>query len=144
MPKLLPKLLQNFCLNDTVSPIPMKRPLNKGNGILLDYSAGSVLIAPLVVSDGTYLNCRNLKSHSDGVNVLEFSDDGQFFAFGGRDTRVLWGSTGDENRAPAVMERKHSSTVSSLAISADNKRVYSAELNRNCLGNCVFIHDTTT
>lgn len=87
-------------------------------------------------------NCRNLKSHSNGVNVLEYSDDGRFFAYGGWNRRVLWGYTG-ENRVPAVMETKHSLGISSLAISGDNYRVFSTELDANCK-NRLIIHDTKT
>ena len=69
-----------------------------------------------------------------------------FIAYHGRDKRLWFRSTGDDNRVPVVMERletKHRAAVSSLAISADNGKVFSSELDANCKYR-IIIHDTKT
>ena len=90
------------------------------------------------------LNCRDLNGqHSEqGVNVVEFSDDGSLFVSGGDDDgRVLLWPTNkaiDLKWKPQAteMEIKHEDYIWYLALSTDNMRIFSG-----CRDSKVLIHN---
>ena len=81
----------------------------------------------------------------EGVNVVEFSDDGSFFISGGDDGRVLLWPTEQAVNCDSVlvdiMDSEHErSSVFCLAMSPDNKRIFSGSGNDKKL----FVHDSNT
>jgi WD40 repeat protein len=86
-----------------------------------------------------------LIAHNGGVIKNEFSEDGTLLASGGLDKIVrLWpigNSTGNEKDTiiPIKMKTIHEPCIYCLAISSDNRRLFSGEKNGN-----VFIHDIPT
>ena len=93
------------------------------------------------------LHCQELKAHKWGVSVLEFADNGQFFASGGCDDRVLlWSidkALGSQEK-PILVLSPHihggGGTITSLAFSPDNNQVFSSGYSDKS----VFIYDITT
>jgi len=90
-------------------------------------------------------HCQDLIAHNGGVIKNEFSEDGTLLASGGLDKIVrLWpigNSTGNEKDTiiPIKMKTIHEPCIYCLAISSDNRRLFSGEKNGN-----VFIHDIPT
>jgi len=89
-------------------------------------------------------HCRDLTGHGGSITAIEFSDDGTLLASGGWDKIVrLWPISkavhGQNVSIPVKMETKHESYVRCLAISTDNRLLFSGEN----LGK-VFIHDVAT
>ena len=98
------------------------------------------------LSSSQLLNCKDLIGHhgDEEINVTEFSDDGSLFVSGGGDGRVLLWPTSkavDEKwkPEPTAIETTHSNSVYCLAISPDNRRIFSGSHDRNLL-----IHDAET
>jgi WD40 repeat protein len=83
----------------------------------------------------------------DGVNVIEFSQDGSYFASGSNDGKVLLWSTNAVTDGQEFlftgrpkMETKHEDgTVYSLALSPDNERIFSGGYDKRLL-----VHDAST
>ena len=98
------------------------------------------------LSSSQPLNCRDLVGqHSErGVNVVEFSDDESLFVSGGRDGRVLLWPTSEAvdekwDPEPTEMKTKHDYSIWCLAISPDNRRIFSGSGDNKLL-----IHDVKT
>ena len=92
------------------------------------------------------LHCRDLIGHHSKkeVTVVEFSEDGSFFVSGGKDGGVLLWPTSkaiDDQWTPnpTVMKAKHHYKVICLALSSDNKRIFSGGKD-----NLLLIHDVET
>ena len=98
------------------------------------------------LSSSQPLNCRDLIGHhgKGSIDVVEFSDDGSLFVSGGRDGRVLLWPTSkavDEkwDPEPTEMKTKHDYSIWCLAISPDNRRIFSGSGDNKLL-----IHDVKT
>ena len=86
-----------------------------------------------------------MRAHKWGVSVLEFAGNGQFFASGGNDDRVLlWSidkALGSQEK-PILVFAPHTHSgvgiITSLAFSPDNNQVFSSGRS------AVFIYDITT
>ena len=83
---------------------------------------------------------QELTGHTDDIRAIEFSDDGTHLVSGGRDKTVrLWShDEGRDEWNSIEMESKHEAAVYCLAISPDNRRIFSGGYDE------VLIHDTTT
>ena len=84
---------------------------------------------------------QELTGHTEYIRAIEFSDDGTHLVSGGRDNTVrLWShDEGRDEWNSIEMETKHEDNVTCLAISPDNRRIFSGGLDKK-----VLIHDTTT
>ena len=99
------------------------------------------------LSSSQPLHCRDLVGqHGDEepINVVEFSDNGSLFVSGGADGRILLWPTSkavDENwnPEPTEMKTKHKEYICCLAISPDNRRIFSGSGDNKLL-----IHDVQT
>lgn len=102
-------------------------------------------------SDWLTARCRQIDPNSSsrsggrtsyiGAEVIELSEDGGLLFFGGADQTVrLWALDQDrEDGNSFVMETKHGSKISSLAISSDSHYIFSASYDKK-----VLIHDAET
>ena len=77
-------------------------------------------------------HCKDLLGHNGGIAVIEFSEDGTLLASGGKDKIVrLWPISKEAENGnnlditPIEMETLHESFISCLAISSDNRRLFS-------------------
>jgi len=77
-------------------------------------------------------HCKDLLGHNGGIAALEFSEDGTLLASGGKDKIVrLWPISKETENGnnlvitPIEMETLHESFISCLAISSDNRRLFS-------------------
>ena len=87
------------------------------------------------------LNCRDLIGHhgdDEGINVVEFSNDGSLFVSGGDGGRILLWPTSkavDKNwkPKPTAIETEHEKPIWCLAISPDNRRIFSGSRDNKLL-----------
>ena len=83
----------------------------------------------------------DLVGHINTVSAMEFSEDGSLLVSGGVDKSVrLWSigiQTLDDDQPSKKMEKNHSAVVLCLAVSSDNRRIFSGGMD-----SFVFIHDT--
>ena len=129
----------------TASPRAKKRKLSfsaddvDDGGSYYKFPSARISFEPFFSSQP--LRCRNLVGyHSDGaVNVVEFSDDGSYFVFGGGDGRVLLWPTikaADEKWTPESTEIQISDDVDDdnavfcLAMSPDNRHIFRGGQNK--------------
>ena len=84
---------------------------------------------------------QELTGHTDFIRAIEFSDDGTHLVSGGGDSTVrLWSlNQGRSGWNSTEMETKQKTEVMYLAISPDNRRIFSGGYDEK-----VLIHDTTT
>ena len=76
------------------------------------------------------LHCKDLVSSAGSLSTLEFSSDGKFFITGGTTGQVLLLSINEAlsynpKSNPTVMSTRQTSCISTLAISPNNRFVFS-------------------
>ena len=82
---------------------------------------------------------RELTGHFGAIYSMEFSDDGTFLVSGGDDKTVLVWSLDQGGWISTEMKAKHENEVMCLAISPDNRRIFSGGYDKK-----VLVHDTNT
>ena len=137
------------------------KPLAAGNSRSIRsgkfYKFPSNKISAERLSSSQPLNCRDLIGHhgdDEGINVVEFSNDGSLFVSGGDGGRILLWPTSkavDKNwkPKPTAIETEHEKPIWCLAISPDNRRIFIGGSDkwqqtldrrwRNVIPHCIFI-----
>jgi WD40 repeat protein len=118
---------------------------NRSNKACGSFAASCFAVNHHQLDSSQRFHCRNLTGHTSGVVGLEFSKDGTLLVSGGYDKIVrLWpiSSVTRNEQCPIIpieMKTRHVSHVYSLAITSDNRRLFSGGA-----GGKVFIHDVAT
>ena len=105
------------------------------------FAENCLLIASAGSQQSQLFQCRDLVGHTEAITAMEFSKDGSFIVSGSYDGTVrLWSIREDNNGTQfQLMEAKHESFSTSLAISSDNSRIFSTGRE-----SAVVINDTHT